>query len=76
MKYINECREMGISVLPPDVNSSDRNFTPAYRADKLAIRFGLCAVRNLGEGAADCIIKARDERAVPHPSTISARAWI
>ncbi len=59
VKYINECREMGISVLPPDVNSSHRNFTPAYRADKLAIRFGLSAVRNLGEGAADCIIKAR-----------------
>ncbi len=65
VKYINECREMGISVLPPDVNSSHRNFTPAYRADKLAIRFGLSAIRNLGEGAADCIIKARTTP-VPH----------
>ncbi len=59
VKYINECREMGISVLPPDVNSSHRNFTPAYNEGKLAIRFGMSAIRNMGEGAADCIIRAR-----------------
>jgi len=63
VKYINECREMGISVLPPDVNSSDRNFTPAYRSEQLAIRFGLSAVRNLGEAAADSIMQARQESA-------------
>src|ERR1700688_1275403 len=45
VKYINECREMGIKVLPPDVNSSDWNFTPSGDA----IRFGLGAVRNLGQ---------------------------
>ncbi len=55
VKYINECREMGIPVLPPDVNSSNRDFIP----DGTGIRMGLCAVRNLGSGAADSIIEAR-----------------
>src|SRR3984893_15847746 len=55
VKYINECREMGIAVLPPDVNSSSRDFTP----DGKAIRMGLCAVRNVGAAAADSIIEAR-----------------
>ncbi len=56
VKYINECREMGIRVLPPDVNSSAWSFTPAG-AD--AIRFGLGAVRNLGQGAVTAIQEAR-----------------
>jgi DNA polymerase-3 subunit alpha len=59
VKYINECREMGIRVLPPDVNQSDLNFTPAGDA----IRFGLGAVKNVGEGAVDVIVAARQESA-------------
>jgi len=55
VKYINECREMGIPVLPPDVNSSHRDFTP----DGQAIRMGLGAVRNVGANAADAVIEAR-----------------
>ena len=55
VKYINECREMGIPVLAPDVNSSGKDFTP----DGRAIRMGLCAVRNVGAAAADSIIEAR-----------------
>ncbi len=55
VKYINECREMGIPVLPPDVNSSSNNFTP----DGDGIRMGLAAVRNLGGTAADSIREAR-----------------
>jgi DNA polymerase-3 subunit alpha len=55
VKYINECREMGIAVLAPDVNASGKDFTP----DGQAIRMGLCAVRNIGAAAADSIIKAR-----------------
>ncbi|MGD0298101.1 MAG: DNA polymerase III subunit alpha [Bryobacteraceae bacterium] len=55
VKYINECREMGIPVLPPDVNSSSRDFTP----DGKGIRMGLCAVRAVGANAADSIIEAR-----------------
>ena len=55
VKYINECREMGIPVLAPDVNSSGKDFTP----DGEGIRMGLCAVRNVGASAADSTIEAR-----------------
>ncbi len=55
VKYINECREMGIKVLPPDVNSSAWTFTPAGDA----IRFGLGAIRNLGQSAVESIQQAR-----------------
>ena len=57
VKYINECREMGITVLSPDVNHSDWSFTP----DGQAIRFGLGAVKNLGQAAVEAIARARDE---------------
>jgi len=57
VKYINECKEMGVQVLPPDVNQSDLNFTPAGEA----IRFGLGAVKNVGQGAVEAIVKAREE---------------
>ncbi len=57
VKYINECKEMGLQVLPPDVNHSDLNFTPAGEA----IRFGLGAVKNVGHGAVEAIVKAREE---------------
>ena len=57
VKYINECREMGITILPPDVNHSEWSFTP----DGQAIRFGLGAVKNLGQAAVEAIGKARAE---------------
>ncbi len=56
-KYINECRDMQITVLPPDVNSSDWNFTPVGDA----IRFGLGAVKNLGPAAVEAIRNAREQ---------------
>ena len=56
--YLNECRRMGITVLPPDVNSSSANFT-AVGPD---IRFGLTAVRNVGANVVDAIVKARDAK--------------
>ncbi len=56
-KYINECREMRITVLAPDVNSSDWNFTPVGDA----IRFGLGAVKNLGPAAVEAIRAAREQ---------------
>ena len=55
VKYINECREMGIAVEPPDINISDANFTPHGQA----IRFGLTAVKNVGGNAIDSIVAAR-----------------
>ncbi len=57
VKYINECREMKIRVLPPDVNASDCNFTP----DGDAIRFGLGAIKNVGESAVEAVVRARAE---------------
>ncbi|HXZ32875.1 MAG TPA: DNA polymerase III subunit alpha [Terriglobales bacterium] len=57
VKYINECREMGIAVEPPDINVSDANFTPHGNA----IRFGLAAVKNVGHNAIESIIAGRKE---------------
>src|SRR5438445_162500 len=57
VKYINECRETGIGVEPPDINVSDANFTPHGNA----IRFGLAAVRNVGHNAIESIIAGRRE---------------
>jgi DNA polymerase III subunit alpha len=55
VKYINECREMGIAVEPPDINVSDANFTPHEEA----IRFGLAAVKNVGGNGIESIVAAR-----------------
>jgi DNA polymerase III subunit alpha len=61
VKYINECREMNIRVLPPDINASEYTFTPVRDEEGDAIRFGLGAVKNVGQGAVEAIIKARGE---------------
>jgi DNA polymerase III subunit alpha len=57
VKYINECREMGIPVEPPDINVSDASFTPHGNA----IRFGLAAIKNVGQNAIESIVAARKE---------------
>jgi DNA polymerase-3 subunit alpha len=61
VKYINECRDMGIRVLPPDVNSSDFHFTPVDTGTESGIRFGLGAIKNVGANAVESIVKARAE---------------
>jgi DNA polymerase III subunit alpha len=53
--YLNECRRMGIKVLPPDVNDSDFDFTPRGTD----IRFGLSAVRNVGANVVGSLIETR-----------------
>jgi DNA polymerase-3 subunit alpha len=58
VKYINECREMGIGVEPPDINVSTANFTPHGPA----IRFGLAAVKNVGHNAIESIVAGRKEK--------------
>jgi DNA polymerase-3 subunit alpha len=55
--YLNECRQMGIEVLVPDVNESESDFT----VHDGRIRFGLSAVRNVGEGVVDKIAEARHD---------------
>ena len=56
--YLNECRRMGITVLPPDVNSSSANFTAVDKD----IRFGLTAVRNVGANVVDAIVATREDK--------------
>lgn len=55
--YLQECRRMGIEVLPPDVNTSARDYTPVEQS----IRFGLEAVRNVGGAVVDHIVAAREK---------------
>jgi DNA polymerase III subunit alpha len=58
-EYIAEAREFGIEVLQPDVNESEMFFAPAREGK--AIRFGLVAIKNVGEAAVEAILKARKE---------------
>ncbi|MFQ6036399.1 MAG: DNA polymerase III subunit alpha, partial [Sedimentisphaerales bacterium] len=62
--YINECTEMGIAVSAPDINESGVYFTPVYKNNgdkKGVIRFGLAAVKGVGEKAVEQIITAREK---------------
>jgi DNA polymerase-3 subunit alpha len=73
VQYIGECREMGIRVLPPDVNESDKFFTvvpgqggeegseEGGQRDVGDVRFGLAAIKNVGEGAVEAMIAARSD---------------
>ncbi|WP_455377950.1 DNA polymerase III subunit alpha [Petrachloros mirabilis] len=55
--YFTECRDLGIKVLGPDVNESQKNFAVVDGA----IRFGLAAIKNVGEGAVDSVLAIRSE---------------
>ena len=66
--FVNRCEEMGIEVLPPDVNSSDHSFVVSEKA----IRFGLDAVKNVGHAAVEAILRARERRPRFSPSGTSA----
>ncbi|HZP29042.1 MAG TPA: DNA polymerase III subunit alpha, partial [Acidimicrobiia bacterium] len=59
--FLNECRQMGIPVLVPDVNESESDFSVSIDAEgRRCIRFGLSAVRNVGEGVVALIVAARE----------------
>lgn len=60
--YLNECRRMGINVLPPDVNESQGKFTPVGTD----IRFGLGAIRNVGENVVNGIVQGREDHGKAH----------
>lgn len=60
-RYIRNCREMGIEVLPPCIHESQKKFSVVDGK----IRFGLQGVKNVGEGAIDAIIKARETKGKP-----------
>lgn len=55
--YIQECKRLGIEILPPDINESYKRFTVVDGK----IRFGLMAIKNVGENFIDAIIKARED---------------
>ncbi len=55
--FVNRCEEMGIEVLPPDVNASDHSFVVSENA----IRFGLDAVKNVGHSAVEAILRAHED---------------
>ncbi|MEO3886918.1 DNA polymerase III subunit alpha [Nonomuraea sp. B5E05] len=57
--YLAECRKMGIQVLPPDVNDSQLDFVAVGDTQ---VRFGMGAVRNVGENVVEAIVKARTEK--------------
>jgi DNA polymerase III subunit alpha len=78
--FVGECKRMGISILPPDINKSGLKFTPetvaaapsppssfqsatgASRPQSAAIRYGLAAIKNVGEAAMAISIRERDQR--------------
>jgi len=56
--YLGEARDRGIPVLPPDINESQLRFT----VEEKGVRFGLTAIKNVGEGAIESLIKAREKQ--------------
>lgn len=69
--YVNECRKMGIKVLPPDVNTSYAHFSITFEG----ISFGLQAVKNVGAGAIESIIQAREKHG-PFKSLDDFCQWV
>ena len=65
--FVGECQRMGMTILPPDVNKSALKFTPEKHDGKMAIRYGLAAIKNVGEAAMQMSIEER-ERAVDYTS--------
>ena len=60
--FVNECKRMGIAILPPDVNRSGLKFGPEDgKGSELAIRFGLAAIKNVGQAAMELAIAERRE---------------
>src|ERR1700693_1110030 len=57
--FVGECKRMGISILPPDINKSALKFTPEENDAKIAIRYGLAAIKNVGESAMQMSIEER-----------------
>ncbi|MCX5807887.1 MAG: DNA polymerase III subunit alpha [Proteobacteria bacterium] len=58
IKYVTECRESGVEILPPDINESDKPFSILGNKK---IRYGLSGIKNVGDAAIDLILSAREE---------------
>jgi DNA polymerase III subunit alpha len=59
--FVAECERLGVKILPPDVNLSDLKFVPETREEQRGIRYGLAAIKNIGEGAMQSAIFEREE---------------
>ncbi|MCH8273530.1 MAG: DNA polymerase III subunit alpha [Armatimonadetes bacterium] len=73
---VEECRRMGIEVLPPDINRSNVDFTIEREAadDPAKVRFGLGAIKGIGDAAIEAILKAREGGAFAHLFDLAERA--
>src|SRR5467141_1221008 len=58
--FVGECKRMGISIVPPDINRSGLKFTPESQDGKMAIRYGRAAIKNVGEAAMEMSIQERE----------------
>ncbi len=58
--FVGECKRMGISILPPDINRSGLKFLPESHDGAMAIRYGLAAIKHVGEGAMELSIQERE----------------
>src|SRR5215475_798332 len=58
--FVGECRRMGIAILPPDINKSALKFTPEEHDGEMTIRYGLAAIKNVGEAAMQMSIEERE----------------
>ncbi len=68
--FINECKDMGIEILPPDINESTREFKVTGKS----IRFGLEAVKGVGSSAIDAILEFREEKSFSSFSDFAMRS--
>ena len=59
--FVGECKRMGIAILPPDINKSALKFVPEAHDGKMAIRYGLAAIKNVGESAMQMSIEERKQ---------------
>ena len=58
--FVGECKRMGISILPPDINRSGLKFIPESQNGKMSIRYGLAAIKHVGESAMEMSIQERE----------------
>jgi DNA polymerase-3 subunit alpha len=58
--FVGECKRMGMAILPPDVNRSGLKFLPEMSGETPGIRYGLAAIKNVGEAAMEAAIEERD----------------
>jgi DNA polymerase III subunit alpha len=59
--FVAECQRLGVSILPPDINRSYLKFVPETQGEKRGIRYGLAAIKNIGEAAMEAAIAEREK---------------